>query len=80
MAPARPAASAEVDARMQCRCEGRISRDHQGEAARAANADKVAAERRAVGGVIVAQDDAGEATRQTVGSRARIRQPLRVGE
>jgi hypothetical protein len=65
---------------MQRGGEGWVSRDHQCEAARAANAGEVAAERRAVSGVIVAQDDAGEATRQTVGGLARIRQPLWVGE
>ena len=65
---------------MQRSSEGRVSRDHQGEAARAADAGEVATERRAVGSAVVAQDDAGEAAGQAAGGRARIRQPVGIGE
>ena len=74
------ASGAEMSARMQRGSEGRVSRDHQGEAARAADASEVATECRAVGSVVMAQDDAGEAAGQAAGGPARIRQPVKVGE
>ncbi len=76
----RPASRAEVDAGMQRGGKGWISRHHQGEAARPADAGEVAAKCHAVCSVIVAQNDAGEAAGQAAGGPARIRQPVGVGE
>lgn len=77
---ARSASGAQVDARMQRRGEGWISCHDQSEATGAADTREIAPERRAVDSIIVAQDDAGEATRQAARGWTRIRQPVGVGE
>jgi len=65
---------------MQRRGEGRISCHHQSEATGAADTREFATEYGAGDSIIVAQDDAGEATRQAAGGWTRIRQPVGVGE
>jgi len=76
----RPTASPEMNPRaQQCR-QPDIASHNQRQPARAADPGQVTTEAAPVGLAIMAQDNAGKASRQPLGRRARIGQAARVGE
>src|SRR4051794_18001937 len=77
---ARPAATAQMHAGVECGGEPCVTCYHQCQAAGAADAGKIAAERGPTRITVVPQDNPGETARQPRDSRPRIGQAARIGE